>query len=169
MSGLSAGIRLVAAGHEVTLFDKRGKPGGRGYQYEIDGFLFDVGPTVITAPYMFDELFAICGKERSDYFELMPFDPFYRIFNEKGEPYNYYRDLARSKQEISKFSPDDVQGYERFVKSTVEVFEKFHPMTEEPILTFKKMLRILPEMIKTGTYRSMYQYASGFVKDDFVK
>ena len=167
--GLSAAIRLAAAGNEVTLFDKRDKPGGRGYQYEVNGFLFDGGPTVITAPYLFDELFALCGKERTDYFDLLPVDPFYRIFNEKGEAYNYYRDFNKAKQEIKRFSPDDVEGFERFVKSTVEVFEKFHPMTEQPILSFKKMLGILPEMIKTGTYLPMYHYAARFVKDDFIR
>lgn len=167
--GMSAAIRLAAAGNEVTLFDKRDKPGGRGYQYEVNGFLFDGGPTVITAPFLFDELFALCGKDRSDYFDLMPVDPFYRIFNEKGEAFNYYRDFEKARQEIARFSPSDVPGFENFVKSTVKVFEEFHPMTEQPILTFRDMLKILPGMIRTGTYQSMYQYAARFVKDDFVR
>ena len=62
--GLSAAIRLASAGHRVTLIDKRDKVGGRGYQYEMDGFKFDGGPTVITAPYMFDELFALGGRKK---------------------------------------------------------------------------------------------------------
>jgi phytoene desaturase len=66
--GLSAAIRLASAGHKVTLYDKRDKLGGRGYQYEVDGFKFDGGPTVITAPYMFDELFALGGKKREGLF-----------------------------------------------------------------------------------------------------
>ncbi len=167
--GLSAAIRLAAAGNEVTLFDKRDKPGGRGYQYEVNGFLFDGGPTVITAPFLFDELFALCGKERTDYFDLMPVDPFYRIFNESGEMFNYYRDFEKAKQEISRLCPGEAEGFERFVKSTVDVFQQFHPMTEQPIMTFREMLKILPGMFKTGTYRSMYQYAAQYVKDDFVR
>lgn len=167
--GLSAAIRLASAGHKVTLYDKRDKLGGRGYQYEIDGFKFDGGPTVITAPYMFDELFAMGSKKREDYFDLIPLDPFYRIFNEKGEAYNYYKDINRAKSEIARFSPKDVEGFERFVQSTVEVFRRFHPYTEKPFLQFSDMLKIMPDMIKTGTYLPMHQYASRFVKDDFVR
>lgn len=167
--GLSAAIRLAAAGHQVTLYDKRDKLGGRGYQYEVDGFKFDGGPTVITAPYMFDELFALGNRKREDYFDLIPLDPYYRIFNEHGEAYNYYKDMDRAKAEVGKFSHNDVAGFEKFVKSTVEVFRRFHPYTEKPFLKFTDMLKIMPDMIKTGTYLPMYQYASRFVKDDFIR
>ena len=167
--GLSAAIRLAAAGHQVTLYDKRDKPGGRGYQYEIDGFKFDGGPTVITAPYMFDELFALGGRRREDYFDLIPLDPFYRIFNQHGEAYNYYRDMEQAKAEVAKFSPRDVEGFERFVNSTVEVFKRFHPYTEKPFLNFGDMVKIMPDMFKTNTYLPMYHYAARFVKDDFMR
>lgn len=167
--GLSAGIRLAAAGHDVTLYDKRDKVGGRGYQYEINGFKFDGGPTVMTAPYMFDELFALAGKKREDYFDLIALDPFYRIFNEKGEPYNYYRDLEMAKKEVAKFSPGDVDGFERFVKSTEEVFKRFHPHTEKPFLKVGDMMRIMPDIIKTNTYLPMYHYAARYVKDEFIR
>jgi hypothetical protein len=158
--GLSAAIRLISAVHAVTLYDKRDKPGGRGYQYEIDGFKFDGGPTVITAPYMFDELFALGGRNREDYFDLIALDPFYRIFNEQGEAYNYYRDLEQAKSEVARFSPGDVDGFARFVNSTVEVFKRFHPYTEKPFLKFSDMLKIMPDMFKTGTYLPMYHYAA---------
>lgn len=167
--GLSAAIRLLAAGHRVTLYDKRDKLGGRGYQYEVNGFKFDGGPTVITAPYMFDELFALGDRRREDYFDLIPLDPFYRIFNEKGEAYNYYRDLEKAKAEVGRFSPGDVQGFENFVNSTVEVFKRFHPYTEKPFLNFSDMVKIMPDMIKTGTYLPMYHYAAKYVKDDFIR
>lgn len=167
--GLSAAIRLASTGHEVTLYEKRDKPGGRGYQYEMDGFKFDGGPTVITAPYMFDELFALSGKRREDYFDLIALDPFYRIFDEHGQPYNYYRDIEKAKAEVARFSPGDVDGFERFVNSTVEVFKRFHPYTEKPFLHFRDMLKIMPDMFKTGTYLPMYHYASRYVKDDFMR
>ena len=167
--GLSSALRLLAQGHDVTLIDKRDKPGGRGYQYEIDGFKFDGGPTVITAPYMFDEMFGLFGKRRTDYFDLIELDPFYRIFNEKGEYFNYFRDNERAAHEVAKFSPSDVEGYRRFVDSTVDIFERFHPYTEKPFLKFTDMLRILPDMMKTGTINSMYGYAKRYVKDDFMR
>ena len=167
--GLSAAIRLLAQGHRVTLIDKRDKPGGRGYQYEMDGFKFDGGPTVITAPYMFDELFALAGKNRKDYFELIELNPFYRIFNEHGDYFNYMRNLDDACNEVAKFSPSDVQGYRRFVDSTVDIFEKFQPYTEKPFLKLKDFLKIMPDVWKTGTFRSMYGYAKKYVKDDFIR
>ncbi len=167
--GLSAAIRLLHQGHHVTLIDKRDKPGGRGYQYEVDGFKFDGGPTVITAPYMFDELFALFGKSREEYFDLIELNPFYRIFNEHGEYFNYMRNMDDAAREVAKFSPSDVEGYKRFVESTVDIFEKFHPYTEKPFLSFKNMMEIMPDVIKTGTFRSMYGYAKKYVKDDFIR
>lgn len=167
--GLSAAIRLRAQGHKVTLIDKRDKPGGRGYQYEKNGFKFDGGPTVITAPYMFDELFALAGKKREDYFDLIELDPFYRIFNENGDYFNYKRDLDEACKEVAKFNPDDVQGYKDFVKSTVDIFEKFHPYTEKPFLNLKDFLAIMPDVFRTGTFRSMYGYAKKYVKDEFLR
>jgi len=167
--GLSSAIRLSAAGFDVTLIDNRDKPGGRGYQYEVDGFKFDGGPTVITAPYMIEELFSVSGKKMEDYMSLIPLSPFYRIFNEKGEAFNYYREHEKAEKEIEKFSPEDVEGYKKFVESTVEVFEKFHPYTEKPFLKFSDMMSIIPSMLKTKTLKSMYAYASMFVKDEFIR
>ncbi len=167
--GLSAAIRLLSQGHKVTLIDKRDKPGGRGYQYEIDGFKFDGGPTVITAPYMFDELFELFGKDRTAYFDLIELDPFYRLFNENGEYFNYRKDLNEACEEVARFSPSDVQGYKDFVKSTVDIFEKFQPYTEKPFLKLKDFLAIMPDVWKTGTFRSMYGYAKKYVKDDFIR
>jgi phytoene desaturase len=125
--GLSAAIRLASAGHKVTIYEKRDKIGGRAYQYEVNGFKFDGGPTVITAPYMFDELFALGGRDREDYFKLLPVDPFYRIFDENGRSYTYHRDLEKAKQEVARISPDDVDGFERFVQSSVEILKNITP------------------------------------------
>jgi len=167
--GLSAAIRMVAAGYDVVLIDKRDKPGGRGYQYELDGFKFDGGPTVITAPYMIEELFALAGKKMEDYMSLVPVSPFYRIFNQKGEAFNYFRESEKAENEVAKFSPSDVEGYRKFVDSTIEVFNKFHPYTEKPFLKFSDMMAIIPAMLKTKSLKSMYAYAATFVKDDFIR
>jgi len=167
--GLSSAVRMAIEGHDVTLVDKRNKPGGRGYQYEVDEFKFDGGPTVITAPYMIEELFSLADKKMEDYMTLVPVSPFYRIFNQKGEAFNYYREIEKAEQEVARFSPRDVKGYRKFVDSTVEVFNKFHPYTEKPFLNFSDMMAIIPSMLKTNTLKSMYSYASSFVKDDFIR
>ncbi|MEL7434455.1 MAG: FAD-dependent oxidoreductase, partial [Chloroflexota bacterium] len=90
--GLGAAIRLQAQGHDVTIFEKRDKIGGRAYVYEINGFKFDGGPTVLTAPFMFDDLWEAAGKNREDYFEMVPCDPFYRIFDHNKRKFDYNDD-----------------------------------------------------------------------------
>src|SRR3954471_13821331 len=68
--GLAAAIRLQARGFQVTLLEKRDQPGGRAYVYRDAGFAFDGGPTVVTAPFLFEELFALAGKRMSDYLRM---------------------------------------------------------------------------------------------------
>ncbi|MDW8170941.1 MAG: NAD(P)-binding protein, partial [Anaerolineae bacterium] len=122
--GLGAAVRLAARGYEVEIFEKRDKPGGRGYVYEINGFKFDGGPTVITAPFMFDDIWAAAGKKREDYFTLVPCDPFYRIFDDRGRPFDYNGDEAFILDQIGKRNPADREGYQRFMATTKAIFQK---------------------------------------------
>lgn len=138
--GLSAAARLAAQGFAVQLFDKRDKLGGRGYQMEINGFKFDSGPTVITAPYMFDEIWSQAGRDYRDYFELVPLDPFYRIFNHRGEHFDYFHQIEDVLTEIDRWNPEDKAGYQRFVEHTVRIFEKFHPSTDKPFQHLSAMI-----------------------------
>ncbi|HEX2979119.1 MAG TPA: FAD-dependent oxidoreductase, partial [Anaerolineaceae bacterium] len=92
--GLGAAVRLAAAGHRVQILEKRDQLGGRAYVYHRDGFKFDGGPTVITAPFMFDDLFQLAGRRREDYFQLVPLSPFYRIFNADRRSFDYNSDAA---------------------------------------------------------------------------
>jgi phytoene desaturase len=167
--GLSAAIRLAAKGHKVTIYEKRDQPGGRAYQYNVNGFKFDGGPTVITAPHMFDELFHLAGKRREDYMKLVPLDPFYRIFNGDHEHFDYYRDKEKAEAEIARFSPGDVEGYRKFIKGTTDIFNWFHPFTERSFPTFSSFAKIFPHVLTSGTWRSMYGYAAQYVKDDFIR
>ena len=167
--GLSAAIRLAAQGHDVTIYEKLDKPGGRGYQYELDGFKFDGGPTVITAPHQYDELFELAGKNRKDYITFIPLDPFYRIFNGNGDHFNYWRDQDKTETEIAKYSPSDIVGYRIFLKKMNAIFQWFHPFTEKSFTTLLSFLRIFPYVFKTGTWRSMYGFASKHVKNDFIR
>jgi len=167
--GLASAIRLAAKGHQVNIFEKRDQLGGRGYQYHIDGFDFDGGPTVITAPYMFDELFAAAGKERSDYFELMPLDPFYRIFDSQGRYFAYRHDMSDMLDEIDKWNPADKEGYRKFVQKTEAIFERFYPYTDQPFLKATDMLKIMPDVIRLQAFQSMYGYVSRYIKDDFLR
>lgn len=168
--GLSAAIRLKAKGYDVEIYEKLDKPGGRAYVYEINGFKFDAGPTVITAPFLFEELFELTGKKMDDYFTLKPLDPFYRIFNDKKEFFDYNSDTDFTLSQIDKFSPEDKQGYLDFIKTTKAIFQKgFVELADKPFNKFTDMMKIAPAMIKLKSYKTVYQYTSSFIKNDFLR
>jgi phytoene desaturase len=168
--GLGAAIRLAAAGYEVELFEKRDKIGGRAYVYEVNGFKFDGGPTVITAPWMFDDIWATAGRKRADDVEFVPLDPFYRIFDANGEKFDYNGDEEFILSEIRRRSPEDVEGYQRFMGTTKAIFQKgFVELADQPFLTLWDMLKVAPDLIKLQSFLSVYQYTSRFVKDEFLR
>lgn len=168
--GLAAASRLLSRGFEVDLFEKRDKLGGRAYVYEIDGFKFDGGPTVITAPFLFDEIFEAAGKKRSDYVEFVPCDPFYRIFNNEGRKFDYNGDHEFVLSEIEKWNPADKEGYTKFLKTTKAIFDKgFTELADQPFLSIWDMIKVAPDLIKLQSYKSVYKYASQFIKNDFLR
>ncbi|MBZ0296329.1 MAG: phytoene desaturase [Anaerolineae bacterium] len=168
--GLGAAIRLAAAGHDVELFEKRDKLGGRAYVYEINGFKFDGGPTVITAPFMFDDLWAVAGRKREDYFEMVPCDPFYRIFDWNKRAFDYNDDAAFILSQIEQWNPADKDGYQRFMGTTKAIFQKgFVELADKPFLSIMDMLKVAPDLIKMQSYLSVYKYVSQFIQDDFLR
>ncbi len=168
--GLGAAARLAARGQQVEIFEKRDKPGGRAYTYEINGFKFDGGPTVVTAPFMFDDIFELAGRRREDYFEFIPLDPFYRIFDHTGKSFDYNDDPEFILSEIEKWSPEDKAGYERFMSTTKAIFEKgFMELSDKPFLTIGDMLKVVPDLVKLQSYRTVYGYASQFIKNEFLR
>lgn len=167
---LGAAARLLAAGHEVTIFEKRDKLGGRAYVYKQDGFTFDGGPTIVTAPFMFDDIFEAAGRRREDYFELVKCDPFYRIFDAEGRAFDYNDDEMFILSEIQKRNPKDKEGYLRFIRSTKAIFQKgFVELADKPFLSIWDMLKVAPDLIRLQSYKSVYDYASGFVEDEFLR
>jgi phytoene desaturase len=168
--GLAAAIRLAAKGHRVEIFEKRDKLGGRACVYEINGFKFDGGPTVITAPFMFDDLFEAAGRRREDYVTFVPCDPYYRIYNHEGCHFDYNGDETFILSQIEKWSPADKEGYLKFMGTTKAIFEKgFVELADKPFLSFWDMLKVAPDLIKLQSYLSVYQYTSKFIKDEFLR
>ncbi len=168
--GLAAAIRLAAKGNQVEIFEKRDKLGGRAYVYEINGFKFDGGPTVITAPFMFDDLFAAAGKRREDYITFTPCDPYYRIYDHSGRHFDYNGDEQFTLNQIEKWNPADKEGYQKFISTTKAIFEKgFIDLADKPFLSAMDMVKVAPDLIKLQSYLSVYQYASKFIKDDFLR
>ena len=167
--GLSAAARLAARGHDVELFEKRDKLGGRAYVYEINGFQFDGGPTVITAPWLFDEIWELAGKPREEYFELVECDPYYRIFDHNRRAFNYNGDHDFILSQIEKWNPADKQGYTRFMATTKDIFDTGMALIDKPFLHVSDMVRAVPDLVRLQSYRSVYGYVSKFIEDDFLR
>ncbi len=167
--GLAAAVRLAARGHDVTVLEKRDKLGGRAYVYEKDGFKFDGGPTVITAPWLFDELWELVGRKREDYFKLVQLDPFYRIFDHTGRYLDYNSDHEFILSQIDKWNPADKDGYTRFMASTKEIFDKGMGLIDKPFLHASDMLKVAPDLVRLQSYRSVYGYVSKYIDNDFLR
>lgn len=167
--GLSAAARLAARGHEVELFEKRDKLGGRAYTYTMGGFTFDGGPTVITAPWLFDEIWELAGRRRADYVQFVRCDPFYRIFDHEGRAFDYNADHEFTLQQIERWNPADKAGYTKFIASTKEIFETGMALIDKPFLNVMDMAKVVPDLIRLQSYRSVYGYVSKFIEDDFLR
>jgi phytoene desaturase len=168
--GLAAAVRLQRRGHDVLLLEKRDKPGGRAYVYEQDGFKFDGGPTVITAPWLIEELFTDAGRRVEDYVKMVEVDPFYRIFFHDGSFFDYTGDTEHMVEQIRQFRPADEAGYREFVRRTEQIFKVgFTELADQPFLKPWDMIKIVPDMVKLQSYRTVYGFVSQFVKDERIR
>ncbi len=168
--GLASAIRLQAKGYQTTLFEMRDKPGGRAYVYTDKGFTYDAGPTIITAPFLIDELFELGGKKTSDFLQIVPCDPFYRIVFHDGMTFHYNGDEAQMLREVARIAPDDVEGYKNLVAKTREIFQKaFIELADQPFTHFTDMLRVAPDLIRLRSHESVYAMASRYVKSERLR
>lgn len=164
--GLAAAVRLGARGYKVTVLEKLDAPGGRAYVYRQDGFTFDAGPTIITAPFLFEELWAMCGQRLADHVELRPVFPFYRIRFDDGAVFDYSGDADAMDAEVARFSASDVDGYRRYMKASEDIFRVgFEQLGHVPFGSVGDMLKIVPAMLRLQSYRTVYGLVSKYVKD----
>ncbi len=163
--GLAAAIRLQVMGHDVTIVEQRDKPGGRAYVYEQDGFTFDGGPTIITAPQLIEELFTLAGRQLSDYVQLVPVSPFYNIRFEDGSVFRYTGVQAQVEREVTRFSPDDLEGYAKFREKTADIFQTGFGMIDKPFLTLGSFAKILPDLVRLRSDRSVATFVNRYMKD----
>ena len=168
--GLALAVRLQSAGIATTLLEGRDKLGGRAYVYEQDGFTFDAGPTVITDPSSLEELFALSGRQLSDYVTLLPVAPFYRLMWEDGRQFDYVNDQGALDREITAFNPADVAGYQRFLDYSKAAFEEgYLKLGHVPFLDFKSMLMAAPKLAQMQAWRSVYDTVAGYIDDEHLR
>ena len=168
--GLALAIRLQSAGVRTVLFEGRDKLGGRAYVYRDEGFVFDAGPTVITDPDCLEQLWALSGRKMSDYCELVPVDPFYRLCWEDGTVFDYNNDQDALDRQIEAINPRDVQGYRDFLAYSKRVYhEGYEKLGTTAFLNFGQMVRAAPALMATNAYRSVYAKVSQFIEDEHLR
>ena len=168
--GLASAIRLQAMGIQTVCFEARDQAGGRAYVYHDEGFTFDAGPTVITAPNCLEELFTLAGRKMSDYVTLLPVSPLYRLHWTDGVSFDYVADEAGIVEQIRRINPQDVDGYLKFADYTRRVFQKgYEELGATPFLRFTDMLRVTPELLRLRADRSVYATVSRFMKDEHLR
>lgn len=166
IGGLAAAIRLGARGFRVTVLERLDAAGGRAYVFRQDGFTFDAGPTIITAPFLLEELWALCGKKLSDDVELRAMSPFYRVRFHDGAVFDCTGDPEAMRAEVARIAPGDVEGYERFMKLAESIYEVgFEQLGDVPFTSWTDMARVVPSLIKLESYRSVYGLVSKYVRD----
>ena len=168
--GIAAALRLKAKNHNVTLIEKHPDLGGRARVFKKNGFTFDAGPTVITAPYLIEELFELFNKKPEDYIKLTPLNTWYRFIFEDGDKFDYSGDEEKMKKQISEINEDDVKGYEELVKFTKKIFDKgFTELADVPFDKPLVMMKQLPALLKLKSYKSVYSLVSSYIKNEKLR
>ena len=168
--GLAAAVRLGTRGYRVTVLERLDQPGGRARVFRENGYVFDAGPTVITAPFLLEELWHLCGRRLADDVDLRPVDPFYRIRFDDGSEFDYSGDAERMRAEVERFSPGDVAGYDAFVEMSERIFRVgFEQLGHVPFSSPMDMLKIAPAMVRLKSYRTVYGLVSSFIKDERLR
>jgi phytoene desaturase len=164
--GLAAAVRLGARGYRVTVLERLEQPGGRARVHCQDGFTFDAGPTIVTAPFLLEELWRLAGRRLADDVALVPMDPFYTIRFDDGATFAYSGDPDRMQAEVARFSARDVAGYARFMAFSREVCRiGFEELGHVPFGSVGSMLRIAPDLIRLSGHRSLHAVVARFIRD----
>ena len=168
--GIAAALRLRAKGHDVTLIEKQNDLGGRARVFERNGFKFDGGPTVITAPHLIYELFELFNKNPSDYIDIKPLDTWYRFLFEDGFQFDYSGNEELMTKQIEKINKNDVNGYNQLVEFTKKIFNKgFTELSDVPFDRPFFMIKQIPALLGLKSYKSVYSLVSSYVENEKLR
>ena len=168
--GMAAALRLKAKGHNVTLVEKHEDLGGRARVFKKNGFTFDGGPTVITAPYLIDELFELFNKNSKDYLEIKPLKTWYQFVFEDGFKFDYSGNEEEMVNQIKKINEKDVNGYKNLVNFTKKIFDKgFTELSDVPFDKPSFMLKQIPSLFNLKSYKSVYSLVSSYIENEKLR
>ena len=168
--GMAAALRARRLGFEVTLVDRMPALGGRARVFQQDGFTFDAGPTVITAPQLIGELFALFGERMAEHVTMLPVRPWYRILFADGRSFDYGSSAGEMREAVATFAPADLDGYDRLMERSRALFEVgFDRYGAHSFDTLGAMLRALPALVRLGGYRSLSGLVRSCIKDEALR
>jgi len=163
--GLAAAIRLSVMGYRVQVLEKLDAPGGRAYVRHQDGFSFDGGPTIITVPFMFEELWALCGRKFQDDVDLRLMDPFYRVRFDDGTHFDYSGDPQRMRAEVARICPEDAAGFDRFVEESDLCYRLgFEALGAKAFDSVGDLVAAMPAMVRMRAWRTMHGLVASYFK-----
>ncbi len=168
--GIAAALRLRAKGYAVTLIDRCPALGGRAQVYEREGFRHDAGPTVITAPFLFEELFALFGERFADHVKLVPLTPWYRFQFADGDTFDYGGTLEATLAEIERIEPRDRAGYLALLEHSRRIYDiGFTQLSAQPFHRLGTMLRQVPHLLGLRNYETVWQMVSRHLVSDKLR
>lgn len=168
--GMASALRLKAKGYDVTIIDQCERLGGRAQQFIVDGFLFDAGPTVVTAPFLFEELFQLFNKKLCDYIDLVPVEPWYRFVYPDGTHFDYGGTIEDTLANIAAIEPADQQGYLRLLEQSESIFDVgFTQLSSTPFHQVSTMLATVPSLIRLKCYRTVWQMVCAYLDNDKLR
>lgn len=168
--GMAAALRARAKGHQVTLVDRCPRLGGRAQVFERSGFKHDAGPTVLTAPFLFEELFELFGERMSEHVTLVPLKPWYRFEFADGEHFDYGGSMEDTLAEIRRINPADVEGYHRLLEQSRKLYAVgFTGLSDKPFHSMPFMLSQIPQLARLGAWRSLWQMVCHYIESDHLR
>jgi phytoene desaturase len=169
-AGIATALRLRALGHEVSLFERLDSLGGRAQVFERGGYRHDAGPTVITAPFLFDELFELFDEKLEDHLDFVPLDPFYRFHFADGSQFDYCASVEDTLTEIRRFSSDDADGYLKLLEQSKKVYDVgFKQLVHRPFTRVWDMLKQVPALLLLKCYRTVAQMVNSHLKHPLIR
>ena len=168
--GMAAALRARKLGFEVTLIERLEQLGGRARTFKRDGHTFDAGPTVITAPFLFEELFELFDRQLPEYAEILPVSPWYRYEFSDGSRMDYGGTVEDTVNEIERLSPRDVEGYKKLLAHSKRIFDVgFGELAHVPFNRLWFMLKQVPALVRLGCYRTVWQFTKRYLKDERLR
>jgi phytoene desaturase len=164
--GLAAAVRLACKGWRVQVLDKLDAPGGRATVHREAGYTFDMGPTIVTVPHLFEELWALAGRRLADDVTLKALDPFYRIRFDDGTWFDYNGDAAHMRAEVARFCPADLAGYDRFMAESERCYRiGFEELGATAFDSLGDLVAAIPALLRMRSWRSIRGMVNSHFKD----